>query len=240
MTISEPTTFFTDMFLAGASLSFGLGLTRAALRERQRSIALWAAALLAGGAAALLGGIYHGLGPALGAPVTTVLWKGTVWLAGVSALTSVLGSLTAVLAGQLRGPLNAVAWAKFAAYAVWMSGHDEFRFVVYDQMLGMAAILLLHGYDIAARNDRASRFIALGVFVSVVAAAVQRFGFDLHPDFNHNDLFHAVQIGANYLFYRGALLLRDRDGEAAGARGEAGAAGTTGARGEDGGPGKSV
>lgn len=211
MTISEPSTFVTDMLLSGVSLSFGLGLTRVAMRLRQRSIALWASATLAGGAAALAGGIYHGLGPEFGASVSVALWKATVWLAGAASLTSVLGSLTAVIAGAPRAPLSSIAWAKFAVYAVWMAGHDDFRFVVYDQILGMAAILLLHGYDMAARSDRASRLIVPGVIVSVVAAAVQRSGLDLHPNFNHNDLFHVVQIGANYLFYRGALRLSDKD-----------------------------
>ena len=213
MTISEPSTFFTDMLLSGVSLSFALGLTRASIRARRRSIALWAAATLAGGAAALLGGIYHGLGPELGASTASILWKGTVWLAGAASLTSLLGSLTAVVARRLRGPLIGVVWAKFAVYAVWMTGHDEFRYVVYDQMLAMAAILILHVCDLLARNDRASRFIVMGVFASVAGAVAQRSGFDLHRHFNHNDLFHVVQIGANYLFYRGALLLTDRDGE---------------------------
>jgi hypothetical protein len=213
MTISEPTTFFTDMLLSGVSLSFALGLTRASIRARQRSIALWAAATLAGGAAALSGGIYHGLGPELGASASAILWKGTLWLAGAASLTSLLGSLTAVLSLRLRGPLLGVAWAKFAAYAVWVTGHDDFRYVVYDQMLAMAAILILHAYDLYTRNDRASRFIVMGVIASVAGAVAQQSGFDLHRHFNHNDLFHVVQIGANYLFYRGALLLSDRDGE---------------------------
>jgi hypothetical protein len=60
-----------------------------------------------------------------------------------------------------------------------------------------------------ARRDRASLFIVLGVITSVAGAVVQRSGFDLHRNFNHNDLFHVVQIGANYLFYRGALRLSD-------------------------------
>jgi hypothetical protein len=211
MTITEPSTLVTDLLLSAASLWFALALAREARRARQRSIALWAAATLAGGSAALLGGIYHGFGPALGAVAAAILWKGTVWLAGISSLTSLLGSLTAVLAGRLRRPLIGAVWLKFAVYAVWMAGHDDFRYVVYDQLTAMTAILILHACDIRRRKDSAGRFIVAAALVSFGAAIVQRAGFDPHRLFNHNDLFHVVQIGANYLFYRGALLLRDRD-----------------------------
>jgi hypothetical protein len=48
------------------------------------------------------------------------------------------------------------------------------------------------------------------VGVSVLAAGVQASGFTLHRDFNHNDLYHVIQIAAMILFYAGAKGLRDR------------------------------
>jgi hypothetical protein len=45
--------------------------------------------------------------------------------------------------------------------------------------------------------------------VSCLAAAVQFNGIALHQHFNHNDLYHVVQMGGMYLFYRGALILKD-------------------------------
>jgi hypothetical protein len=49
-----------------------------------------------------------------------------------------------------------------------------------------------------------------GVAVSIAAAAVQASGLDLHQHFNHNDLYHLVQLGALLLYYRGVRLLTDR------------------------------
>jgi len=40
------------------------------------------------------------------------------------------------------------------------------------------------------------------------AALVQAFRLAPHPQFNHNDLFHVVQMGALYLLYRGGMLFR--------------------------------
>jgi hypothetical protein len=56
---------------------------------------------------------------------------------------------------------------------------------------------------------RFSGWILAGVAVSVGAALVQASGFALHRHFNHNDLYHVIQIAAMLLLYRGARELRD-------------------------------
>jgi hypothetical protein len=44
-----------------------------------------------------------------------------------------------------------------------------------------------------------------GVALSVAAALAQALGVALHRHFNHNDLYHVIQIAAMLLFYRGIL-----------------------------------
>jgi hypothetical protein len=61
-----------------------------------------------------------------------------------------------------------------------------------------------------AARDPASRWILAGVGVSVLAAGVQASGLALHRHFNHNDLYHVIQIAAMILLYAGAKRLRDR------------------------------
>ena len=46
--------------------------------------------------------------------------------------------------------------------------------------------------------------------VSFAAAGVQVSGLDLHQHFNHNDLYHVIQLVGLYAFYRGGLMLTDR------------------------------
>jgi hypothetical protein len=48
------------------------------------------------------------------------------------------------------------------------------------------------------------------VLVSFLAAGVQFNEIALHQHFNHNDLYHVIQMGGMYLFYRGALVLKDQ------------------------------
>ena len=51
-----------------------------------------------------------------------------------------------------------------------------------------------------------TRWHAAGLLVSIVGLVIQQGHFSPHPSFNHNDLFHCVQIAALYCFFRGAKI----------------------------------
>ena len=53
-------------------------------------------------------------------------------------------------------------------------------------------------------------WLIAGVAVSLVAGVVQARKLALHRQFNHNDLFHLIQMVALYMFYRGGAVLVDR------------------------------
>ena len=80
--------------------------------------------------------------------------------------------------------------------------HDEFIYVVIDSGAAFAVVAALHLW-------RFNGWILAGVAVSILAAVVQASGIALHRHFNHNDLYHVVQMAAMVLLYRGARLLVD-------------------------------
>jgi hypothetical protein len=192
MTISEPMTVFTDYVLAGVTawLSFLL------FRNRQKSVRLWAGAFAALALAAFLGGTWHGFWQ------HDVLWKATLLAAGAASFAMVVGSAFATLSGFARQALVTVALGKLLAYSAWILRHDQFIFVVIDTGFAFLIVLALH-------LRRFNSWIVAGVAVSVAAALVQASGFRLHPHFNHNDLYHVIQLAAMALLYRGARRLTD-------------------------------
>jgi hypothetical protein len=103
--------------------------------------------------------------------------------------------------------LVAAAAAKLAIYSAWMLFHSEYLYVIADTGIALAAVAALHGTSAIRRRDRASLWILAGVGVSLLAAGIQASGFAPHPRFNHNDLYHLVQIGAMLLLYSGARRL---------------------------------
>jgi hypothetical protein len=191
MTISEPMTLATDYLLAGVTAWLAWKLPRTFRAQRWWAIAFAALAL-----GAFFGGTWHGL------LQSDLLWKATVLTVGVASFAMLAGSAIATTSGASRNLLLAFAVVKLIVYSVWMLRRDEFIFVVLDTGIAFAAVAALHLW-------RFNGWIQAGVAVSVLAGLVQASGLSLHRHFNHNDLYHVIQIGAMVLLYRGARLLSD-------------------------------
>src|SRR5206468_1209672 len=71
------------------------------------------------------------------------------------------------------------------------------------------AALALAALHLLALDNPATRWILGGVAVSLIAAGIQAGRVALHEHFNHNDLYHVVQIVAMLLYYAGAKRMRD-------------------------------
>lgn len=211
MQISEPTTMLTDYALAALTLVLAVFLNRAGRVNRQISIRLWATAFIAAAIAALAGGTSHGFALHLGENMKTALWKATVYSIGLASCFMLSGTILASISRPLSKWLLAVVVLKFIGYAEWMATHDEFRYVIYDYAPAMLGVIILQSYSYYSGREASAKWIIAGIFVSFVAAGIQQSGFTIHKHFNYNDLYHVIQMGATYLFYKGALLFRDQN-----------------------------
>ena len=208
LTISEPMTTVTDYLVT--AVAWWLGAKLIARQEcGGRPAQLWGIGFLWVGLGALLGGTSHGFATYLGDPAYIAIWKATVYSIGLSASFAVAGSIASAPfrhpPGRLLHLLNIVA---FAIYGAWMINHSGFIFVILHYVPAMIAVALLHA--IAYMKDRAPHapWIILGVVVTLLGAIIQRSGFSLHRHFNHNDLYHLVQVGSLVLFYLGMVRLK--------------------------------
>jgi hypothetical protein len=208
VTIAEPATLLTDYALAGVTGWLAWLLFRA--REGQRARSSWALAFAALALAAALGGTWHGFAPALAAIAVLLLWKATVLCVGIASFGMLAGSAMATTAGGARKALLAIAAMKLAIYSGWMLGHDEYIYVIADTGSALVLVAALHAWTAFRGQNRASLWMLAGVGISVLAAGVQASGFAFHRHFNHNDLYHVIQIVAMILFSMGAKQLRDR------------------------------
>jgi hypothetical protein len=77
-----------------------------------------------------------------------------------------------------------------------MLGHDDFIWVIADTASALLIVGVLHVW-------RLNGWMLAGVAVSILAGLAQASGISLHPHFNHNDLYHVIQIAAMFLFYNG-------------------------------------
>ena len=206
--IEEPMTLFTDYVMAGVTGWLGLRLFLA--RDGQAARSYWTLAFAAVAFGAALGGTYHGFARVMDQHILEWVWKVTVLAIGIGSMGMVAGSATAVTSGLSRKLLMAIAASGLALYAWWMLDQDDFIYVIADTGFAMALVAALHARSAMRDRDRASYWMLGGVGVSVLAAGVQAGGFDPHRNFNHNDVYHVIQIAAMPLFYIGARALRDR------------------------------
>lgn len=193
MTISEPMTLITDYVLAAVTAWLCFLLFKR--HENQASRKLWALAFAALALGAFLGGTWHGFFQ------NDLIWKATLLSVGVASFAMLAGSAVAAFSGAARALVIGFALAKLAVYCAWML-RDDFIFVVIDTGVAFAAVAALHLW-------RFNPWILAGVAVSLAAALVQASGFALHEHFNHNDLYHVIQVAAMLAFYRGARRLTD-------------------------------
>lgn len=79
-----------------------------------------------------------------------------------------------------------------------------------------AAIRSVLRPSIPAGTERKAghRWLKSGLYVTLLGVAIQQSGWVFYTHFNHNDLYHVVQMAGIYCLYRGALTLEGLDGGA--------------------------
>ena len=201
MELHEPMTLLTD---------YVLGLLSLVLAVRMRSRGLphtrsdWAAALFACAVAAFAGGSYHGFLPYMNPGLARVLWLLTLLAVGAAAYFAMVATCRAHLTRRQQLVIS-IARLKAVVYALFALASGLFLVAIIDYSLAFVFVLAAHLRAWLARGDRAALIVVLGVLVSFAAAGIQAAGLAPHPSFNHNDLYHVVQMVGTALLYRGAL-----------------------------------
>lgn len=163
--------------------------------------AIWAAGFFASAVAAGLGGTSHGFGPRLSARPAAQIWRATL-LVAVGANCLLLVAVTVDHApGALVPLLVGVAVAKCVVAIALAWRRPEYRVVVYDSAITIAAVLLL---EIARLAEPGASWIVVGALLAAFGALVQRSGIRRGKPWNHNDIYHLIQAAAFYGLFRGA------------------------------------
>jgi hypothetical protein len=207
--ITEPMTMITDYAMGALACVFAMRLVGDASAGGQLSGRLWAAALLMTAVAAFVGGTYHGFIQWLPGASGRAMWKATLVATGVGSACLLAAVIVAGVAGPLRTVLAGVVIAKLVFYVWTVATKDSFTLVIVDYGTALVAAVLAAWLLRPSGLTPAVWWITAGVAVAVVAGVIQWARLAPHARFNHNDLFHVVQMASLYLLYRGGLLLRD-------------------------------
>ncbi|SRR6266542_4680145 len=161
----------------------------------KRALWCWVFGLLALGS--VLGAVAHGLelrGPTLG-----ILWWVLYLSLGVTVALFVVGGIhdwRSERAARSALPWAIAAGASFAALTQLLGGAFIF-FVAYEAAAMVATLAMYIALSTSGRLA-GSGIVAGGIGLSIVAAGVQATALSLRliVPFDHNGLFHLVQLGA--------------------------------------------
>jgi hypothetical protein len=201
-------TMITDYAITALGLWVGIMLLRRPGADR--AVRWWAGALLATGVAALAGGTFHGFGPAMPSAATAVTWRLTMIAIGAAAFCFITGAAFSVFARRVRNVIVVLAAVKLVLYLVWLTRDTHFKYAIYDYTPAMVAVLLAEIYVWLRSRDRGAAWIIWGIVISFAGAFIQMQEIGFHRNFNHNDLYHVVQMVGIYCFYRAGLLMSER------------------------------
>lgn len=207
--VREPVTLITDWILGGLAAYWAAALVVAGAQRGEAGSAtiIWGSAFAATAVAAVLGGAIHGFQHRMHPRSADMLWRTTLHLVTLGSAAMLAAVLLAAPATPVTAPGLALIGVKLLAVSVLLIRRPAFRIALVDYGLSMAAVLAVQATAWNADRAASALWIIGGIALSALAGAIQAGRLAPHPRFNHNDLYHVVQIGALWLLYRGGLLL---------------------------------
>jgi hypothetical protein len=165
----------------------------------RRELRRWFALLFASaGIAALAGGTVHGFFLEEHSPAGAVLWRVGLLAVGLTALACwSIGARLLCAEGRAR-VVEVLATFEWVVYAVVVLAVDQ-RFWIAVANYAPSVVFLTVAFLVAYLRRRQGPILVglVGMALTMAAAIVQRLRITLHPAyFNHNALYHVVQMTA--------------------------------------------
>lgn len=191
---SDQTTAITDAVLAIISLASAVYLRRISNTNPWKNILwFWVFVLLA--LSAVLGTVAHGL--KMPNTYQSLLWDALYLLLGILVgffMVAVIFDIWGKVIARKALPTSIVtALVFFATTLVWPNNFSVF--ILYE---ASAMLFALGGYLwLARRRDAGAWWMVFGILVTMIAAYVQTrhgFSFTLIWSFNHNGVYHLLQM----------------------------------------------
>lgn len=204
--ITEPTTAITDYILGMLTAYWGIRL----LQQQTPATVFWGIGFISLAIASFLGGTAHGFKPALSKVTHAIIWRTTLATIGVTSATMVIGLTIARMTGILQTAIIAATSVLLVGYLILISFKDEFFYAIIGYTPSIIFVLIVEIMTLFGNNPSIEKTSAVwnltAVIVSVISTTIQAKKIGISKNFNHNDLFHIVQMIGMYCFFRAGML----------------------------------
>lgn len=197
--VHEPAIVFTNVVLIVVGTICGVLLLRARAHASRADVALaWGTGLLLSSASTICGALSH----ALALPDQHIVWR--IGLCGVAGASSFFfrGATPIIFApatGRWLTRIVDVAAIIYMLCALFVDPRFELLMLFYGPLM----LTLLIGCLRHPRAPGCGHWIA-AIVLSFIGGGIQAAEIAPSPHFDHNALFHCVQLVSGYLFYLGA------------------------------------
>ena len=193
---TEQTTAVTDALLAIVAALFALLVSQAGRDSDRTKGRIWAAGFSLLAIASVLGAIAHGF--KMSSRINELIWMPLNLALGLTVALFVIGAVYDFRRFSIPRTLTPIMLAVgFFFFGVTVAIPDSFLvFVIYEAVAMLFALAIYTLMSVRGRL-RGAPLMAVGVLISIVAAAVQASGavaFTWIWDFDHNGAFHLIQI----------------------------------------------
>lgn len=201
--ITEPMTMITDYLIALELILFIIFLQPSISNLSRLSIVFLFITTVVG---AIAGGTSHGFTEYLGEDRHKFTWSLTVQSIAVGTTFFELALIVEYFSSMTQILLILLILSQLVMYQIWIMGKDEvtFLYVIINYGGTMIISLLFLIFRYLQEDEQSVEYLIIGIVIAFIAAGIQQSGFKLHTHFNHNDIFHVIQMIALYFFYLAA------------------------------------
>jgi len=204
---TEQTTAITDILLALVSAIGVIWIIRTGHRiDRQKTI-IWTFAFALLMVSAILGAIAHGI--KMSGETNKLIWQPLNLFLGLSVAFFAIGVIYDFQQFRIqKSVVILILTLGFIFFAVTLIFPDLFFvFIVYEaltMLFALTSYLILY----VKRKFTGANYMTIGIVISIAAAYVQSvesFSLDLIWKFDHNGLFHLIQIIGLFFLFSGLV-----------------------------------
>jgi hypothetical protein len=204
MTVATNVVLAVLAFVLGARLGYG------AAAQGSASGSFFGLGMVVGAVAAAFGAATHGIDPRVDAAQRERCWRAALYTLGFATAATTVSVAFFTARGWIRTAILVAVGIKLLVYLVSVARRPQFRLAAADHVATLAVLLAAALYAMARWHAAGMGWLVAGVGVSLIGVLAQVRHVAIHRHFNHNDLYHVIQMVALYLFFRGGVLLVDR------------------------------
>ncbi|MDP7071632.1 MAG: hypothetical protein QF430_01975 [Candidatus Marinimicrobia bacterium] len=207
--IYEPMTAVTDLMIAALALYIARELHAWHTIRLMNIHWHWGWAFYSLAVGAFMGAVSHGIGPHFSDASRQLIWKAAIVPVGFTSVFFLMGAFHNSFSFDAVRWLSWIPIVFLGAYVYTISKDDSFINAVKFYAPAMCLVLALMLYGHFGLDTAGSGTVALGILIMFIGAGVQVIGFGLHQHFNHNDIFHVIQMIGMATMYKGSQLITD-------------------------------